>query len=255
MATDGQSWNQQGSTPRKTGALLILGIFLAPYLFAWLTLRRGYANATRLLSFAWACTLLFAMYQGPNNGSSNRVQVADAAVVQSVPRVVPARATTVTDQAPASSAAPAQADTGGWTYDRDSDDMRGSTTSFGRLESADEQEFGFPYKGGHATLTLRERPKDGLNVMLQIAGQFICSSYRGDYVSVKFDSGSIQRFGCAEPASGGTGTLFIEGEKRFLTQLLRSRRLVIEANFYETGPRQMHFITSGLQWPPKPGVQ
>lgn len=152
----------------------------------------------------------------------------------------------VTASAAASNAA---STTSGWEYSQDKDEMRGTTTYYANVDSSNELQFGFPYEGGHATLHLRQRPQDGLNVIVTIAGQFTCASYMDGHVSVKFDDGPIQRFGCAEPSDGGTGTLFILGAKRFVDDLKKSRRVVIEADFYQNGGQQMDFDTQGLQWP------
>lgn len=45
-------------TERNRAAMLILGIFILPYVFSWFTLAKGYSNTMRFISFAW---LLFAL--------------------------------------------------------------------------------------------------------------------------------------------------------------------------------------------------
>lgn len=49
------------SAPRMT-ILLACGIFLMPYIFAWLTLRPGYGRASRIISFAWLAWLVYALF-------------------------------------------------------------------------------------------------------------------------------------------------------------------------------------------------
>jgi hypothetical protein len=148
------------------------------------------------------------------------------------------------------SSSPAAAESG-WQYDTDKDEMRGTTAYFANLDSENSLEFGFPYHGGNATLHLRQRPQDGLNVIVDVDGQFTCASYMDDHVSVKFDNGPVEKFGCAEPSDGRTGELFIRGERKFVGQLKKSKKLIIEAEFYEHGRQQMVFNTAGLVWPPK----
>ena len=135
-----------------------------------------------------------------------------------------------------------------WSYSSDTDKMRGTVTKYARLESENELQFGFPYDGGTATLLLRSRPEDGLNVLLQIEGQFICHSYSNDTIAVKFDEGPIRNFGCSEPQAGGTGLLFIDQESRFVTALKRAKTVIIEAQFYQSGRKQMEFDVRGLNW-------
>lgn len=135
-----------------------------------------------------------------------------------------------------------------WSYNETADEMRGTKTRFASATANNSLNLGFPYDGGHARLTLRQRPEDGLNVFLSIDGQFICSEYSGDTVAVKFDDGPIQTYRCAEPAAGGTGLLFINGEKRFVENLRKAKKVIIEAPFYDNGRQQMTFDVAGLDW-------
>jgi hypothetical protein len=137
-----------------------------------------------------------------------------------------------------------------WSYDTTKDQMRGTTTYTASIDSENQLTFAFPYKGGNATLYVRQRPEDGLNIIVDIDGQFTCNSFTGGHVSAKFDDGSVQRFGCAEPSDGRTGELFVRNEQRFLSELKHSKKLILEAEFYEQGDQQMIFDTTGLVWPP-----
>jgi hypothetical protein len=142
----------------------------------------------------------------------------------------------------------ATSQTGKWEYSDDKDTMRGTTSRYARLNSENELKFGFPYDGGVARLTIRKRPEDGLNVLLTIKGQFICSSISETTVAIKFDNGRIQHFRCAETTDGSSGTLFIQNEKKFVQQLKKAKQLTIEAEFFREGEKQMLFDVAGLIW-------
>lgn len=45
--------NERNTTARKVGPGLTIGILLAPYVFAWFLLRKGYSKAARLIAFSW----------------------------------------------------------------------------------------------------------------------------------------------------------------------------------------------------------
>jgi hypothetical protein len=158
-------------------------------------------------------------------------------------------ASVATEAPPASKA---DLPTSNWTYDTQKDEMRGTTSSFATVSSENDLNFGFPYKGGPARLTVRKRPEDGLSVAVQVEGQFLCNAYSGATVAVKFDSGPIQHFTCSEPSDASTGTLFIDGEQRFVSSLKAAKKIIVEAEFFQEGKRQMVFNVAGLQWPPKP---
>jgi len=55
---------------RKVSALLGIGIFLIPFLFSWLTLRKGYSKLSRVIAFGWMGVVILAVAEEPNNSSS-----------------------------------------------------------------------------------------------------------------------------------------------------------------------------------------
>jgi hypothetical protein len=143
-----------------------------------------------------------------------------------------------------------------WQYSEDVDQMRGTVTRIARIDSENEIDLGSPYTAGKASLVLRERKRDGLSIMLQADGQFVCDSLEHDTVAVKFDSGDVTEWECQESDSGGQGILFIQDgsatsevlKDEFVTFLRTSKYVTIEANFYQTGRRQMRFRIAGLNW-------
>ena len=135
-----------------------------------------------------------------------------------------------------------------WTYSDDVDQMRGTKTHFASISSETELQFGFPYDGGKATLTIRQRPTDGLNIFLQIKAQFLCSQFNNETVAAKFDNLPIENYSCSEPSDGSTGFLFVRGASRFVSHLKKAKTLTLEAPFYQYGRRQMAFDVRGLVW-------
>jgi hypothetical protein len=137
-----------------------------------------------------------------------------------------------------------------WTYSQDKDAMRGTTTRYASLDSDNSAEFDFPYQGGStATLQVRQRPEDGLRILLSVTkGQFLCNSFTNTTVSVKFDNGPVKKFGCSDTAAGNTDVIFIENPSTFLKALRASKSAMIEPQFFQAGGRQFTFDTSGLEW-------
>jgi hypothetical protein len=151
----------------------------------------------------------------------------------------------------ATNAVPAMAaPTSAWSYDDSKDEMRGTTTHFAQIESSNTLNLGFPYEGGSARLIIRKRPSDGLNIMISAHGQFVCSEYSNSaVVHVKFDEAPIQTYGCSEPGAATSDMIFINAEQRFLTNLKKAKKVIIEATFFDHGSEQMSFEVGGLQWP------
>ena len=48
---------------RQISVLLVVGIFIMPYIFAWFTLREGYSKTVRYVSFGWLLFLVLLSMQ------------------------------------------------------------------------------------------------------------------------------------------------------------------------------------------------
>lgn len=137
-----------------------------------------------------------------------------------------------------------------WEYREERDEMRGSTSRFATVQSTNTVSLGFPYGDVRAQIVVRERTQDGLEVMLTVdSGQILCRSFSNDsHISAKFDRGPIERFGCVGPDSGSSEVAFIQSGQSFLRKLKSSSSLMVEADFYNSGPQQFSFNTEGLRW-------
>ena len=137
-----------------------------------------------------------------------------------------------------------------WSYVDTQDEMTQKPIRKALVISTNTLSFGFPYDGAqHATLQLRKHPRWGSDVILEInRGQFLCSSYDGCSVTVRFGKGKPQRFSATEPDDNDTTLLFIRNYKGFVSQMRKVDQVVIEASFYQAGNQAMKFSTAGLNW-------
>ena len=241
--------NSSPTQQRKVGFPLGIGILLLTIVFVWWLLRPGHSSFSRAIGFGWLVVFLLLAFNGKgqdNVSKAAKESVVSTTSVSSPPKAAPQTAIQVPKTTPAQDK-PAKP-VSKWTYSEDTDKMRGTKTTYAMIESENALEFGFPYAGGNATLVLRKRATDGLNVVLEIKGQFTCNSFNDETVAVKFDSGSIERYGCSEPADGSTGVLFINGAGRFVAKLKKAKSVIIEAQFYQQGRQQMQFDVAGLEW-------
>ena len=135
-----------------------------------------------------------------------------------------------------------------WEYRNKTDQMRGTSTRFAEATSTNKVNFSAPYAGGsHLELTLRERSKDGLNILFTISkGQFQCSG--GCKFFARFDEGKIYEIAATGSSSGSVDTIFVEDESPFLEALRGSRKLIVEMEFFKEGSNQFVFNTAGLKW-------
>jgi hypothetical protein len=65
---------------------------------------------------------------------------------------------------------------------------------------------------------------------------------------VKFDDGPIQQIRCADVSDGRSNLVFLSNPRAFLSKLKSSKKLVVEAEFFQNGNQQLVFDTSGLKW-------
>jgi hypothetical protein len=139
-----------------------------------------------------------------------------------------------------STANAAGAEPSNWSYSENKDEMRGT-------ESNEHFPGTFSFNGTLPTvLTVQKRPS-GYEISISNHNlQFTCNSFSDTQVAVKFDTGSVARYGCTAAKGGTYGVAFILSERRFLQNLKKSKHVTVEAEVYQRGDVQMTFNTSGI---------
>jgi hypothetical protein len=136
-----------------------------------------------------------------------------------------------------------------WTYSTEKDEMRGGEARFAQLEGSNTIDLDFPYGEQRGAMLIRQSPKFGFDILVGVrSGQIMCNTYSNTHISVKFDDGPIRRYGCTDASDGSNNMVFIEGAKGFLANLKKSKKVVVEAEFYQNGLQQMTFDTANLKW-------
>jgi len=152
---------------------------------------------------------------------------------------------------PMATAAPVPAGPTKWIYSEHQDEMGRGTTRVAQIISSNTVHFGFPYEGEtRAALELRRSPKYGQDVMLRVErGQFV-SSYTHNSITARFDDGELWKFEVGEPLDSTPGVLFLRpvDAESFMIELPKAKKLKIEADFYQEGPRVFEFDVHGLNW-------
>jgi len=136
-----------------------------------------------------------------------------------------------------------------WRYSESEEKMGRGTIKNALVNSTNKLSFDFPYQGlQSATLQLRKHPKHGRDVIVSVEkGQFLCK-YNGCKVSVRFDKGKPVRYNVSEPSDHSTTYIFINNYKSFVSRAKRSKKIYIEAEFYQEGMRVMEFNSEGLKF-------
>src|SRR3546814_15591449 len=79
-------------------------------------------------------------------------------------------------------------------------------------------------------------------------GQILCRSYSDGHVSVKFDDQPIKRYACDGASDGSSDIAFLSNESGFLANLKKSKKVIIETEFYQQGNQQFAFAAAGMDW-------
>ena len=135
-----------------------------------------------------------------------------------------------------------------WRYSEKEDAMTSKTTTTATVGAKDELMFDFPYNGGSIAQILLRNKNGSNDVMLIVSkGQFN-SSIDDNYVKIRFDDAPAKTYSYARPSDGSSDTIFLNSTAEIIAKLKTSKRVIIEAEFYQEGLKQMEFNVEGLKW-------
>lgn len=136
-----------------------------------------------------------------------------------------------------------------WTYDENLDEMTDKKSYFAQTTSTNVLEFEFPYQGGsNFTLTIRKKPGE-TDCYIQVSkGQFL-GDFSGDRtLRLRFDDANPVNYSYSMASDGSSDLVFINNVQGFISRLKKSKRLKVEAEFYQEGRQIMEFDVSNLEW-------
>lgn len=203
----------------------------------------------------WGCAgflviALIGILAGGGGTQSNSV-VSNAATANLSDANLNAMADEAVANSDAALNAAAAEDTSGWSYNADTDQLRGKAIYYASADSENSVDFDFPYSGGSTlTMTVRRHPKYGDDVYFRISkGQFVCGveSCEG---TINYGNGP-QSISLTEPADNSSDMVFASNGSSVINHLKKAKRVIIELPFFQEGNRQFSFETKGLNWPPK----
>jgi hypothetical protein len=138
---------------------------------------------------------------------------------------------------------------GKWSYHIKEDKMRGVETRFALLKADNVITLDFPYGEQQGYIIVRKSSRSGFDLSVGVpSGQILCSSFEESFISAKFDDGGIERFRCTDSSDGTSDMVFLIDDKQFLQKLKKSKKLIVEAGFFQNGVQQMTFDTANLEW-------
>lgn len=138
---------------------------------------------------------------------------------------------------------------GAWIYE-DVIDKMGVGVKMACLVSDDILQFNTPYIE-ESISTLNIRRKGGrLSVFYFITqGQIVSIDViQRRPIRVRFDNEQPMVFSVIPPSDSSPNVMFILPAKKMIEKIKKSKKMVIEVEFYNEGLRQIEFNTAGLKW-------
>jgi hypothetical protein len=136
-----------------------------------------------------------------------------------------------------------------WSFSDEVDKMTNKTNYFAIINSENTVELSAPYNGGSIS-TFTFRKMDGkLGALLRVnPSQFSHTDVYGGTVMIKFDDEAGRKYSYGLPSDGSSDVIFIENSKLLLSKLKTSKKMLIEAEFYNNGNKIIEFDVKGFEW-------
>lgn len=135
-----------------------------------------------------------------------------------------------------------------WTYSEQIDEMDNTKRTIAFIKSDNSIKFDFPY--GKSDFTLNVRNWKGSNsVYLSCSKcQFIAGLNGDKTYRIKFDNEAPIRVSANHSSSGSPDIVFLGSVSEIISKLKTSEKLIIEAEFYDSGMNNITFSTKGFEW-------
>jgi len=132
---------------------------------------------------------------------------------------------------------------GNWHYGDASDSMSKGKVFSAVTKSRNTLEFKFPYQGAQrGTITLRTHPRHGKDVIFSIQkGQILSSLTSRSTMLVRFDENKAEKFSYLGAADHNSTTVFIKDYHRFVSKMLKAKRVRIAVDIYQEGSPVFEF--------------
>lgn len=135
-----------------------------------------------------------------------------------------------------------------WRYSEDIDEMDNTKRTVAYINSDNSIKFDFPYGNSDFTLSVRNW-KGSNDVYLSCSKCQFISGFSGEKTyRIKFDDEAPIRVSANHSSSGSSDVVFLGSVSKIISKLKTSEKLMIEAEFFDSGMDNIIFSTKGFEW-------
>ena len=135
-----------------------------------------------------------------------------------------------------------------WRYSEDVDEMDNTKRTIAYIKSDNSIQFDFPYGNSDFTLSVRNWKESNAVYLSCSTCQFI-SGFSGEKTyRIKFDDEAPIRVSANHSSSGSSDIVFLGRVSKIISKLKTSEKLIIEAEFFDSGMHNITFSTKGFAW-------
>lgn len=135
-----------------------------------------------------------------------------------------------------------------WKYSEVIDEMDNTKRTVAQLNSDNSIKFDFPYGNSDFTLSVRNW-KGSTDIYLSCSKCQFISGFSGEKTyRIKFDDEAPINVSANHSTSGSSDVVFLGSESKIISKLKTSEKVMIEAEFYDSGLNNITFSTKGFEW-------
>ena len=135
-----------------------------------------------------------------------------------------------------------------WKYSEDIDEMDNTKRTVARINSENSIKFDFPYGNSDFSLNVRNW-KGSTDIYLTCSKCQFISGFSGEKTyRIKFDDEAPLNVSANYSTSGSSDVVFLGSESKIISKLKKSEKLMIEAEFFDSGLHNITFSTKGFEW-------
>lgn len=134
----------------------------------------------------------------------------------------------------------------GWNQEIRKNPMGRDDIWIATSSSTNTRNLGFPYGNIRGHLVVRKQG-DSFNVLLYVdRGQFLCQM-NGCGITVRIDDNPAEEMSAVVPADHSSDVIFVSNGEKFSKNIIGSKKILIEATFYQKGSNIFYFNTIGFE--------